>query len=698
MIAGLGLRLALAGGREALMRMAFMVIGVWVGLSLLLLCLTGAAAAQGRGERSGWTHAAYAYSPDEVSPLPLPVDSADGALFLAVTDYHNGIPLTRAYVAALGADPPVPPGLDRLPGPGEVAASPAMRRLLASTPDDQLDDRFPGEVTMTIGPAGLAHENDLVALIGRTPDQLDGVRSVSEVRSFYPSFGGLGLLGVTSFYQVMLLFGTVLLLGPVVIVIFTVTRVGWTQRRQRLATLRVIGATRLQTAVIAGVETCFAAAAGTALAWATYEVGRRITAERLVFQGGHFWPEDMAVSPWLLGLILAGTPVLVMLVPVTSLYWRSADPLAVSRLGRRPAPSVWTALPLVVAVTGTLVAGPLEDWLGEMAGLFTTAMLGAWVLGFVLIGPWLCSVVGTGIARLSRGVPGLIAAHRIAADPYAAFRAVSIVVLAISAITFVGTVGGQLPPSDEPHDVRPKPGVLVVYTGGVPESRVAPLMSSSAVALRARGQFGLLEGSCAELSRLRYMSCPDGGLIEPEPDFATLPIREIYIPTDGSLAAENRVRVEAANLVPNAIINSDRDPVDFDGGAMFADVGRLTYLATVFVLFLAVVGLIAGMTAGLLERRRPFALLRASGVRLGELRRVVLLETSATMVLTSAVGVVLGMVLGFAATRRVGLTWTWPAPEVYAYAGAAVLAALLLSTLALPLLNAATRFDAIRYE
>ena len=63
------------------------------------------------------------------------------------------------------------------------------------------------------------------------------------------------------------------------------------------------------------------------------------------------------------------------------------------------------------------------------------------------------------------------------------------------------------------------------------------------------------------------------GLIEPEPDFATLPIREIYIPTDGSLAAENRVRVQAANLVPNAIINSDRDPVDYDGGGFFADFG-----------------------------------------------------------------------------------------------------------------------------
>ena len=67
-------------------------------------------------------------------------------------------------------------------------------------------------------------------------------------------------------------------------------------------------------------------------------------------------------------------------------------------------------------------------------------------------------------------------------------------------------------------------------------------------------------------------------------------------------------------------------------------------------------------------------------------------------VVTSAVGVGFGMLLAYAATRRAGLIWTWPDLEVYAYAGGAVLAAVLLSTLALPLLDAATRFDTIRYE
>jgi hypothetical protein len=51
-IARLGLRLALAGGREAVLRLVFTAIGGWVGLTLLLLALTGVAAANGRAERS----------------------------------------------------------------------------------------------------------------------------------------------------------------------------------------------------------------------------------------------------------------------------------------------------------------------------------------------------------------------------------------------------------------------------------------------------------------------------------------------------------------------------------------------------------------------------------------------------------------------------------------------------------------------
>jgi hypothetical protein len=38
-IVRIGLRLALAGGREGLLRLVFTAIGVWVGLTLLMLAL-----------------------------------------------------------------------------------------------------------------------------------------------------------------------------------------------------------------------------------------------------------------------------------------------------------------------------------------------------------------------------------------------------------------------------------------------------------------------------------------------------------------------------------------------------------------------------------------------------------------------------------------------------------------------------------
>jgi ABC-type antimicrobial peptide transport system permease subunit len=112
----------------------------------------------------------------------------------------------------------------------------------------------------------------------------------------------------------------------------------------------------------------------------------------------------------------------------------------------------------------------------------------------------------------------------------------------------------------------------------------------------------------------------------------------------------------------------------------------------------AACSLTVGMLAGVIERRRPFALLRASGLRLGELRQVVFLETAAAMLVTAAVGVGLGLASSYAFALFGDMTWTWPDVGVFAMVGIGVLAALLLSTMALPLLDAATRYEAVRYE
>ena len=692
----LGLRLAVAGGRESLLRLAVTAFGVAVGVVLLLLCLTGQTAQQGRAERSGWQSA------DSSTPATAP----DPALFLTVTDYHEGTAMIRGYVAALGPRPPVPPGLERLPGPGEVAVSPAMRRLLETEPDDELDDRYPGRVTATISDEGLAHPDQLVALIGRTPDQLGEVtsRSLYRVRGFGSLPSGYGFyVGI----RVLLLMGAVLLLVPVIIFIVMATRVAAAHREQRLAAIRLVGATRLQVAVVAAVETGLGAVAGTALGWIGYEVGRRVLAATVTFQGARFFLDDVVVAPWLLALVLAGVPLLAMLTTIVALSRVQAGPLATTRRGRRPPPSARRALPLAAGLGGLLAAAPLRrvvdsetsETLDNLAPLFVILT----IVGFVTIGPWLCLLAGRGVARVSRRVPGLIAARRIAGDPSATFRVVSVVVLAAFAITFSASLvdASEDGPVDGGRGVL-RPGVVEVITGGVPEARVAPLLSERAVPIRSGGVGDFVE-SCSELARMVTLPCTSSGLavggISERAGLAGtgLPIGTVYLPTDGTPAAEHRVRTQAATLVPNALIHTQQDRIDTD--AFFLDsVEQLQRLVWSFVLLVAACSLTVGMLAGVIERRRSFAMLRASGLRLGELRQVVFLETAAAMLVTAAVGMGLGMATSYAVALFGDMVWTWPDVGVFAMVGIGVLAALVLSTMALPLLDAATRQDAVRYE
>jgi hypothetical protein len=368
-------------------------------------------------------------------------------------------------------------------------------------------------------------------------------------------------------------------------------------------------------------------------------------------------------------------PLLATLTTIVALSRAQAGPLVTSRHGRRPPPSARCALPLAAGVGGLLATAPLRraaggqtgETLDNLAPLFVVLT----IVGFVAIGPWLCLLAGRGIARVSRRVPGLIAARRIASDPSATFRAVSVVVLAAFAVTCSASLvdASQGGSADQQGGGVLGPGVVEVLTGGVPEARVAPLLSGRAVAIRS-------DIGAAGSDR---------------------PVSKVLIATDGTPAAENRVRTRAANLVPNAIIHTRRDRVDTDAW-FFDSLEQLQRLVWYFVLLVAACSLTVGMLAGVIERRRPFALLRASGLRLGELRQVVLLETAAAMLVTGAVGVALAMATSYAFAVFGDLTWRWPDGGVFAMVGIGVLAALVLSALALPLLNAATRPDAVRFE
>jgi len=105
------------------------------------------------------------------------------------------------------------------------------------------------------------------------------------------------------------------------------------------------------------------------------------------------------------------------------------------------------------------------------------------------------------------------------------------------------------------------------------------------------------------------------------------------------------------------------------------------------------------MAAGVSERRRPFSLLRLSGVPLGVLQRVVALETAAPL-LVIAIGSAL---VGFIASdlflkSQLGLTLRPPGAAYYLIVLGGLAGSLAIMGSTLPLLDRVTRPEDARME
>src|SRR5690349_9300631 len=153
----LSVRMAFGGGREQVVRLAVSALGVAAGVVLLLLAAVVLPAIHAHEVRAAWTGTAVH------NGRPAQDESRTDPLLWDVRyDGFDGHDLVRVDLAPLGPRAPLPPGLSRLPGPGELAVSPALARLLASVPPGQLADRYPGRVVAVVGDAALQSPDSLV--------------------------------------------------------------------------------------------------------------------------------------------------------------------------------------------------------------------------------------------------------------------------------------------------------------------------------------------------------------------------------------------------------------------------------------------------------------------------------------------------------------------------------------------------------
>ena len=436
----LGLRLALAGGGRALVLTA---VGVALGTAVLLLALTINTAIEARAERLGWRQpTAFATDP-----------AATQTLVTYVNDAYGDRPLFRVLVAGTDAGAPVPPGLPSLPNPGTSYLSPALADLVAQEPVELLGRRF-GEVVGVIGDRALADPTELVAIIGVTPEDL-----------------ALGSIGLTSFeaagdvptpegfLRTAMAIGIVGLLAPVGVFVATATRLSAARRAERLAAVRLVGASPAQAERLAAVEALVAGCLGAVGGIALFFVLRPFAA-LLPFNGHRWFVEDLVPEPiWAIAVIVS-IPLVSAAAVLIELRDTIAAPLGTARRTAPPAVSARRLLPLVAAI-GLLAAtiaweagggaGDPDTRLFAIGGAFLSV-----VAALVWAGPYLVTVVARILRRAARQPATLIAARRLEADPRAGFYSISGVMLAV----FIGSVFHALiVPVQSSVDVIPASGL-----------------------------------------------------------------------------------------------------------------------------------------------------------------------------------------------------------------------------------------------
>ncbi len=432
----LGLRLALSGGRGAAIGLALTAFAVAVGTAILLFALSFQPALADRAERAAW----------RTGGSPTADGTSDGGKLLVRSDVdsYQGQPIVRVLVSALSANPPTPPGVDGIPGPGDAVVSPALAALLADVPADQLGDRI-GSVVGTIGDAGLRSPDELVAIVGVTPSTLE-------------TLGALPIIGFDSapptpeippMAVLMIVLAVIGALVPVAVFVSTATRLSAARREQRLAALRLVGATSVQVTALAAVEALFVTIVGVIAGIGLFFLTRPLVAH-IPLDNATWFPGSI-VPPLVPALVLLLViPVVGVAASIVALRRVVITPLGVQRRQTPGMPGARRAVPLVASLAALpftilfLRGGRSENYLA--LGLVGAAFAGV-IVGIVLVGPWLTYLVGRTLHALPGGASMLLASRRLTDDPRASFGAIAGVIMAVfvasAFFSFVAYADGQ---------------------------------------------------------------------------------------------------------------------------------------------------------------------------------------------------------------------------------------------------------------
>jgi hypothetical protein len=319
----------------------------------------------------------------------------------------------------------------------------------------------------------------------------------------------------------------------------------------------------------------------------------------------------------------------------------------------------------------------------------------------------------------------------LADNPRGAYRGVSVLVVAAFLVSFIAILA-QATLKDMETQVRSLPnntiGELVSFDASA-ERRVTAwhtlqmvegIHAFPAYIDNPEDRSADLLMACQDAQLLRF-DCPDGSVIKvgfmgtipdrPElaaVDMSSLPDRPIgafSIEVTGgqnSLERLRTIRTQYPDVFSSGFTMMTTQELRADDKSLLDTVQQVINGAFSLVLFVAGCSLAVTVAGSLVERKRPFGLLRVAGTSLGQLRQVVLLESAMPLVVSSVAASALGMgvaalmVKSFFSPASAHIYM--PSMMFFGLMGAGLVTALLIIVATLPMLNAMTRPEKVRFE
>ncbi len=642
-------------------RLAGIAAGVALGTGMLLILLGTYLHMPERDDRSGWSTPTGA-SPDygtagDLVAIP-PTD--DRVLVAKRAEYVHGSAFDEVVVAATSTTHVTfPAGLSPL-APGQYYASPALARLVAKYPSNELADRL-GAMKGVLPQTALKGPDQVIALVAEDWGRL----SADPNARLQQRFPDKGPHATSQLYRVILGVGSVALLVPIALLIGIVSQLGAAARRERYATVRLIGAGRKAMATLAalemGVASLIGGIAGVGVAFAL-----RPAAALMPLNGTQSYESDLTPSlGWIVVSILAMTA-----LGAGTAWWRAFrdehGALGATR-ERAEKPATWRRV--IVLVVGLAVFTSAAALAAKNNGGGAIILLGlvggfaAVAFGIVLAGSWLTKVASGIFARVARSAPSLVAAGRLSRHPRATFRSVAGVVVAVFIVSalagVVSSVNRIVTPANEPGLLPLNAVVAMPDTSSDPGAMASAARATEGVERTIigydDGHQGLAVVTADEAKALGARDVPDtpyvaidlflmlnGGtssdgvrkaVAAPAPRGADA----VYVValTNGSAGAIDRAAT--ALEVSGNLSLAPVTRAEFSGAAtldLTYQLAMLAYIGMAIAVGISALSLTVATVAAALDRRRTFGLLRLGGMSVGGLRRTIVIEAAMPLAVT----------------------------------------------------------------